>query len=203
MKAYLAGPDVFLPEAVAVGSAKKALCARYGIEGLYPFDQTLDGLDSSAAATAIFESNLAMMRAADVIVADLSPFRSVSADPGTAFELGYVFALGKPVYGYSDAAADLFGRMTGGAPRKKLHTLSDGRTLHADGLVIEDFGLPDNLMLIEAIAASGGAFFAGPGGRWSAPEGLSPFEACLAAIAATANPHPGEAAPSTFGRLAG
>lgn len=184
MKAYLAGPDIFLPDAVAVGAAKKALCARYGVEGLYPFDQTLDGLDSAAAATAIFASNIAMMRVADVIIADLSPFRGVSADPGTAFELGYAFASGKPVYGYSDAAEDFFARTAGPTPRADLATLADGRTLHADGLVIEDFGLADNLMLIEAIAASGGAFFTGPGGRWSAPDALDPFEACLAAASA-------------------
>lgn len=181
MRAYLAGPDVFRPDAAEIGAAKKALCARYGLEGLYSFDQALDGLDHAAAATAIFESNLAMMRAADIVVADLSPFRGSGADPGTAFEIGYAFALKKPVYGYSHAADDLFSRLAGATPRSALERLNDGRTIHSDGLVIEDFGLADNLMLIEAVAASGGAFFTGPGGRWSAPDGLSPFEACLAA----------------------
>jgi len=37
-KLYLAGPEVFLPEAIEIGRIKKDLCARYGIEGLYPFD---------------------------------------------------------------------------------------------------------------------------------------------------------------------
>ena len=35
-KLYLAGPDVFRADAVAHGEALKALCARYGFEGLYP-----------------------------------------------------------------------------------------------------------------------------------------------------------------------
>ena len=38
LRAYLAGPEVFLPEAVAIGQRKKQLCAKYGFEGLYPFD---------------------------------------------------------------------------------------------------------------------------------------------------------------------
>ena len=30
MKIYLAGPDVFLPNAIAIGRRKKELCAQYG-----------------------------------------------------------------------------------------------------------------------------------------------------------------------------
>lgn len=33
---YLAGFDVFRPDAAAQGQSMKALCARYGLEGLYP-----------------------------------------------------------------------------------------------------------------------------------------------------------------------
>ena len=33
MKIYLAGPEVFLPDAVQIGQAKKRLCAAYGFEG--------------------------------------------------------------------------------------------------------------------------------------------------------------------------
>ncbi|MCT0975824.1 nucleoside 2-deoxyribosyltransferase, partial [Pseudomonas aeruginosa] len=40
-KLYLAGPDVFRADAVAHGEALKALCARYGFEGLYPLDNAL------------------------------------------------------------------------------------------------------------------------------------------------------------------
>ena len=31
MRAYLAGPEVFLPDAVAIGEAKKAICAEHGL----------------------------------------------------------------------------------------------------------------------------------------------------------------------------
>jgi nucleoside 2-deoxyribosyltransferase len=36
--AYLAGPDVFCPDARERGVAKKALLASVGITGLYPLD---------------------------------------------------------------------------------------------------------------------------------------------------------------------
>lgn len=181
MKAYLAGPDVFRADAAGIAIARKALCATYGVEALHPFDQTLDGLDPQEHAGAIFRANIAMMRAANVVIAELSPFRSPSADPGTAFELGFAFALKIPVYGFSSAPETLFERTVGDASRANLETLSDGRTLHTDGFVVEDFGLADNLMLIEAISASGGRFVTAGDGPWSAPGGLDPFEACLAA----------------------
>lgn len=181
MKAYLAGPDVFRADACGVAAAKKALCAAYGVEALHPFDQALDGIATEALSGAIFRNNVAMMRGANLVIADISPFRSPSADPGTAFELGFAFALGLPVYAFSENPEPLFERTVAGAPRASLETLADGRTLHADGLVVEDFGLADNLMLLEAIAASGGRFFTTAGGPWAAPGGLDPFEACVQA----------------------
>jgi nucleoside 2-deoxyribosyltransferase len=33
---YLAGPDVFLPDAIEAGKRKKVLCQKYGFEGVYP-----------------------------------------------------------------------------------------------------------------------------------------------------------------------
>ena len=37
-KIYLAGFDVFRPDAVDFGHRCRELCARYGMEGLYPLD---------------------------------------------------------------------------------------------------------------------------------------------------------------------
>ena len=42
MKIYLAGPDVFLPDAVEIGRRKSAICARHGLSGLYPLDNAID-----------------------------------------------------------------------------------------------------------------------------------------------------------------
>ncbi|MBF3251460.1 hypothetical protein HKW75_19835, partial [Pseudomonas aeruginosa] len=38
---YLAGPDVFRPDAEAHGETLKALCAEFGFVGLYPLDHAL------------------------------------------------------------------------------------------------------------------------------------------------------------------
>ncbi|MDR9459781.1 MAG: hypothetical protein RI591_06525, partial [Dehalococcoidia bacterium] len=32
-RVYLAGPDVFFPNAIEIGNAKKRICAQYGFEG--------------------------------------------------------------------------------------------------------------------------------------------------------------------------
>ena len=41
-RAYLAGPDVFFPNPVEIGAAKKAICAEHGLEGVFPLDANLD-----------------------------------------------------------------------------------------------------------------------------------------------------------------
>jgi nucleoside 2-deoxyribosyltransferase len=42
MQVYLAGPDVFLPDAIEIGRRKVELCARHGLTGLYPLDNAVD-----------------------------------------------------------------------------------------------------------------------------------------------------------------
>jgi nucleoside 2-deoxyribosyltransferase len=38
MRIYLAGPDVFYPDALARSEAMKAACARHGMLGVFPLD---------------------------------------------------------------------------------------------------------------------------------------------------------------------
>ena len=38
LKFYLAGPEVFLPDALDIAAAKKRICAVHGLEGVFPFD---------------------------------------------------------------------------------------------------------------------------------------------------------------------
>ena len=88
MKIYLAGPDVFLPDAVEIGRRKVEICARHGLTGLYPLDNAID-LSARDASLDIFRGNEAMMIEADAIIANLTPFRGPGADAGTVYELGY------------------------------------------------------------------------------------------------------------------
>ncbi|MGE0718354.1 MAG: nucleoside 2-deoxyribosyltransferase [Alphaproteobacteria bacterium] len=141
---YLAGPEVFLPHAREIGAAKRRICAAYGLTGLFPIDDERP----ATTAAAIFAGNLALMRRADAVVANLSPFRSPGADPGTAFEAGFMSALGRPVFAYSNLPGSMLERMRASGAAVMA---DDGTWRDADGRWIEDFGLADNLML--AVAA--------------------------------------------------
>jgi nucleoside 2-deoxyribosyltransferase len=56
MNVYLAGPDVFLPDAVEIGRIKADLCGRYGFKGLFPLDNQIDP-SSGDASLQIFRGN--------------------------------------------------------------------------------------------------------------------------------------------------
>jgi nucleoside 2-deoxyribosyltransferase len=145
---YLAGFDVFLPDALAQGERLKALCARHGHTGLYPLDHALPpGLGGVAAARWIYQANCALIRRADVVLANLNDFRGHEPDSGTAFEVGYAAALGKPVVGYLDDDRPLRAQL--------------GGSHDAQGLLVEDFGLPRNLMLAGAATLVRGDAWAG------------------------------------------
>ena len=83
---YLAGFDVFLPDAVAHGQRLKALCATYGFDGLFPLDNTAPkDLSGAALAQWIYRENVALIRRADMVMANLNVFRGAEPDSGTAF----------------------------------------------------------------------------------------------------------------------
>lgn len=87
-KVYLAGFDVFREDAVERGEYLKRLCRAQGLEGLYPFDNEVpEGLAAAERAAQIYQLNLAMIRAADAVLANLDPFRGFEPDSGTAFEV--------------------------------------------------------------------------------------------------------------------
>lgn len=181
MRVYLAGPDVFRPDAAARGAALKAVCAEHGLLGVFPLDPLAGEpgeWSALAPALRIALCNEAHIRGAAALIANLTPFRGPSADPGTVFELGYARARGVPLFGWSEDARPFSARTvawlgavataaSGGGPR-------DG-----EGFAVESFGCVDNLMLDGAIAASGGAIeLAGPGEAG----GLAPFRRCVARL---------------------
>jgi nucleoside 2-deoxyribosyltransferase len=151
---YLAGPEVFLPDPIAAGRAKVALCDAYGFDGLFPLDAALDlsGLAKHAQAARISAGNEGLMRRADVLIANLTPFRGVSMDSGTAFEVGFMRALGRPVFGYTNARMDFAARARAFRERGSAPEDCDRVDIQ-----IEDFDLAENLMITEAITASGGS----------------------------------------------
>ena len=130
MKLYLAGPDVFRPDALQWAGHVRALCRLEGHDALVPLDGGGNG------ATAIYRNNLKLIGEADAVLANLNPFRGAEPDSGTCVEVGYALALGKPVIGYADDLRPM---------RERLG--ADGQCRDAAGWAVEDFGLARNLML--------------------------------------------------------
>jgi nucleoside 2-deoxyribosyltransferase len=171
---YLAGPDVFLTDAIDIGRRKAEICARHGLTGLYPLDNTVE-LSSGEASLLIFKGNEAMMIEADAIIANLTPFRGPSADAGTVYELGYMAGRGKLCLGYSNDPACYADRVREFTPVSSC----DGRLVDALGLTVEDFGLTDNLMMIHALDLHGCALVTprqAPADIW---RDLAAFETCV------------------------
>ncbi len=88
-----------------------------------------------------------MIRKAQVVAANLDPFRGAEPDSGTAFELGYALALGKKVCGYVTRLDTLARRVEIAEGRSIRPAPDTGRFSDRLGMWVEDFGLPCNLML--------------------------------------------------------
>ena len=176
LRIYLAGPEVFLPDPIGAGRRKVEMAARHGFVGLYPLDAALDltGLSKPEQARLISTANEGLMREADVLIANLTPFRGVSMDSGTAFEVGFMRALGRPVFGYTNVMADYAARAA--VFRARGTPVGDG---DRPDVQIEDFDGAENLMITAAIEASGGTVVRNVVEAGREIEDLGGFEACL------------------------
>ncbi|HTQ06669.1 MAG TPA: nucleoside 2-deoxyribosyltransferase [Polyangiaceae bacterium] len=173
LRVYLAGPDVFLPDAVAAGEEKKRLCEKHGFEGVFPLDAEIEAGAPRSTGLRISAANEALIAGADLVIANMTPFRGPSADAGTAYEMGFARALGKRVLAYTESP-------DGFAPRTRAFLAERGALApdgdHAtDGTSIEAFDLADNLMLVGALAEQ-------------EHEPSRSFEECLLVAQRAANP---------------
>jgi nucleoside 2-deoxyribosyltransferase len=170
--AYLAGPDVFLPNAAAHAARKVEICRRFGLRGLPPLNE-----DAETAAKAldvwqaIYQKDIAMMERCDIIIANLTPFAGASADAGTLIEVGWFLGKGKPIFGYSNTSENFEQRMQ--------RQLGEA---YAD-FGIEGFHLPDNLMIVGAVHSGGYPIFIPSDREARGIDALDVFEACAAAAA--------------------
>jgi nucleoside 2-deoxyribosyltransferase len=139
MKVYIAGPDVFRPDALRWAETVRAQCLALGLEALIP----LDG--DACTPAGIYANNIDMIRAADAVVANLNPFRGAEPDSGTCFEVGFALALEKQVVGYLHSPELLCARVE--RLQGKPLEAGDDCMLDVTGLRVENFGLPLNLML--------------------------------------------------------
>jgi nucleoside 2-deoxyribosyltransferase len=146
---YLAGPDQHLEQASSLSSEARLLCEAAGFSVLTPEPEGLTEQDpSEAMAREIYALRVARMRQADAAIANLTPFRGPHCDPSTAFEAGFFSGLGKPVFAYmnvpTEGEAELCARVDA-----HIGTKPDPRGIirDAEGAAVEDFGLPEGLML--------------------------------------------------------
>lgn len=147
-KIYLAGFDVFYPNAKAVLEQKKKLCEAYGFEGLAPLDNEVDFSQSKEEIRKrIYQANIELIKASNIIAANLNAFRHGEPDAGTVFEIGYGAALGKEVYVYVDSDRTML-------EKTKEHdaecVCKEGQWFDGKGLIIEDFEALFNLMITES-----------------------------------------------------
>lgn len=176
LKIYLAGPDVFRADAKELGEAKAKICAEYGFEGLFPLDANVDlsNLTPFESGLAIYGADIELMDLCDLIVANMTPFRGPGLDGGTAFEMGYMRAQGKPVWGYTLDARDYGERVEQPEPGW------DVQKQH-----VEAFGMADNLMLVGSIAESGGELLREAGDPAEPQHHLSAFRKVIEKLAAS------------------
>ena len=164
------------------------MCEAHGLRGLFPLDAEPPHGGGAPPSRRIFEANVAALRSADAVVANLTPFRGVSADIGTVFEVGYAAALDKPVFAYANVADDFRTRI-GAAFGPLAAAEVDGRVFAADDLLVEDFGLFDNLMVPEALARQGRSIVMRAVAAGSALRDLGAFELCLRDAASALSAH--------------
>lgn len=140
MKIYLAGPDVFRPDAIEHGNKLKMMCAEYGHIGLYPMD---NDPKISAYRDCIYTNNKKLLDSCDCVIANITPYHGPSADVGTVWEIGYAKALNKLVMAYTNDFTILRDKI------EKIYSIVDNKT--PDGMGFDDFGAIDNLMIVESL----------------------------------------------------
>jgi nucleoside 2-deoxyribosyltransferase len=146
---YLGGPDAALPDAVVVLANKRVMTAGKGFVPVFPGDSVLVETEpSEAMAREIYADRVQRMRLADAAIINLTPWRGPNCSVSAAFEAGFMAALGKPVFAYMNVQgedeAELRNRVEAemGLELDRSGVWRDGY-----GGIVEDFGLPEDLML--------------------------------------------------------
>jgi hypothetical protein len=168
--AYLAGPDIFYPDAVERGALMKQRLLELGIIGHFPFDNEIPKelfQDPDLAAMTIAQANEKMMLDCcqdgriGIILANMNPYHGPSMDVGTAFEIGFMSALASTksnviILGYTANPKPFEQRVIEQFGGQDRIVSQNGIPYGPDGNMIESFGQVDNLMLPQAIQKTGG-----------------------------------------------
>jgi nucleoside 2-deoxyribosyltransferase len=184
-RVYLAGPEVFLTDAREIGARKRAVCERHGLVGVFPGDEEAacdPALPPVERGLAISRAMERVMRDCDAMIVNLTPFRGPSADVGSAYEMGFMRALGRPIFAYSNDARPFLDRVVASCGTVRMRPT--GEHEDPDGMAVEPFTLHDNLMLAGGIISSGGHLVAETVARAERYTSLAVFRRCVAHAAA-------------------
>lgn len=107
VKVYIAGPSVFLDEAIAHARETIKTCQAEGIQPIHPLMDVIREADEQGpfkdrSAQDWYLADLAKLDQSAGIIADITAFRGPYMDPGTAFEIGYAVARGLMVVLWSE-----------------------------------------------------------------------------------------------------
>jgi nucleoside 2-deoxyribosyltransferase len=154
----------------------KALCVAQGVAGVAPLDNQI-GLEGVAPGKVLLErivqADIALMDTLDAAVFCLDGFRrGPEMDAGTAFEVGYMKALGKPIAGwtrdirpYPQRVADFFHSCFGETLTRTVAGPvggTSGVSRDPDGVLVHSEGCVQNAMVHVGIELSGGVVAADP-----------------------------------------
>jgi nucleoside 2-deoxyribosyltransferase len=152
LKIYIAGPDVFFQNALEIGNIKKEICRKYGFEGVYPLDLLPEDLftnkyNLNSRAKIIKKACVDGIIDSHILVANMTPFRGVSMDVGTACEIGLADMSGLDIYGYSLDDRHYIEKVI---DNKLFSYKFEGVEYDINGSIIENFSKIDNCMITEA-----------------------------------------------------
>jgi nucleoside 2-deoxyribosyltransferase len=197
-RVYLAGPTVFEPDPAAVFERMKALCREQGLVGVAPHDNQI-GLEHLPPGKPLLErivrADIELMEQLEAAVFCLDGFRrGPEMDAGTAFEIGYMKALGKPIAGwtrdprtYPVKVADFFRNVFGAelvTTTAGLMGGTSGLLRDPDGILVHSEGCVQNAVVHVGIELAGGVIIADP--DWEIA-----FRCAVASVARQLRP-PGE-----------
>jgi nucleoside 2-deoxyribosyltransferase len=161
---------VFDPDPIAIFDRMKALCRVHGVIGVAPLDNQM-GLEGVPPGKdllkRIVRADIALMDTLDAAVFCLDGFRrGPEMDAGTAFEVGYMKALRKPIAGwtrdtrpYPERVAEFFRCTFGQQITRTAAGLvggTSGSLRDPDGVLVHSEGCLQNAMVHVGIELAGG-----------------------------------------------
>lgn len=167
-RVYLAGPMVFYPDPEATFEVMKAICEQEGLEGVAPIDgqASLQGVPPGRPLyTRIVEADFKLMDECDAALICLDPVHGdVEMDTGTAVEVGYLHAKGKPMSGWMSETVAFGDRIRASCGPTSLSAANgagatSGLERDARGLLVHSAELAQHGMAQMPIEMSGGVVF--------------------------------------------